>query len=239
MVLLALGIWMMHDCTFLDELLRNSLYMATGYTTTVSACFIIALAMFGCLGKYVLYQVIIWFKVLSFTAGYKQVKCLLLTYIVFVFLFFVILLVGGVLAYIFREQVVNTIQAEMIADIRNYDPEDAEAAVTRAWDLTQTKLGCCGLMTEKVEESWQMWRFNKNLNPASPEAAGVVVPWSCCVTGEVCVTADNVTDVSAVWPGDCMQLSLGYVQDKARMLGAAAFAMSCFTVTSLCPHREH
>jgi len=214
-VLLALGIWMMHDCTFLDELLRNSLYMATGYTTTVSACFIIALAMFGCL------------------AGYKQVKCLLLTYIVFVFLFFVILLVGGVLAYIFREQVVNTIQAEMIADIRNYDPEDAEAAVTRAWDLTQTKLGCCGLMTEKVEESWQMWRFNKNLNPASPEAAGVVVPWSCCVTGEVCVTADNVTDVSAVWPGDCMQLSLGYVQDKARMLGAAAFAMSCFTVLGM------
>ena len=163
-------------------------------------------------------------------------KCLLLTYIVFVFLFFVILVVGGVLAYIFREQVVNTIQAEMIADIRNYDPEDAEAAVTRAWDLTQTKLGCCGLMTEKVEESWQMWRFNKNLNPASTEAAGVVVPWSCCVTGEVCVTADNVTVVSAVWPGDCMQLSLGYVQDKARMLGAAAFAMSCFTVTNLSPH---
>ena len=63
MVLLALGIWMMHDCTFLDELLRNSLYMATGYTTTVSACFIIALAMFGCLGKYDLYQVIIWFKI--------------------------------------------------------------------------------------------------------------------------------------------------------------------------------
>ena len=153
----------------------------------------------------------------------------------FVFLFFVILVVGGVLAYIFREQVVNTIQAEMIADIRNYDPEDAEAAVTRAWDLTQTKLGCCGLMTEKVEESWQMWRFNKNLNPASTEAAGVVVPWSCCVTGEVCVTADNVTVVSAVWPGDCMQLSLGYVQDKARMLGAAAFAMSCFTVTNLSP----
>ena len=94
-----------------------------------------------------------------------------------------ILVVGGVLAYIFRTQVVHTIQAEMIADIRNYDPEDAEAAVTRAWDLTQTKLGCCGLMTEKVEESWQMWRFNRILNPGAEDS--LVVPLSCCVTDKV------------------------------------------------------
>ena len=100
------------------------------------------------------------------SAGYKQVKCLLLTYIVFIFLFFVILIVGGVLAYIFREQVVSTIQAEMIADIRLYEPGNNEDSVTRAWDLTQTKLGCCGLMTEKVTQSWQMWMFNKQLYPA-------------------------------------------------------------------------
>ena len=49
-VLLALGIWMMNDCTFLDELLRNRLYMSTGYTTLISACFIVSLSVFGCLG---------------------------------------------------------------------------------------------------------------------------------------------------------------------------------------------
>ena len=113
------------------------------------------------------------------SAGYKQVKCLLLTYIVFIFLFFVILIVGGVLAYIFREQVVSTIQAEMIADIRLYDPSNSEDSVTMAWDQTQTKLGCCGLMTEKVTQSWQMWMFNKQLNP-SPDYQ--VVPSSCCIS---------------------------------------------------------
>merc|ERR1719220_3280845 len=65
--------------------------MSTGYLTLVSSCIIVALSMFGCL------------------AGYKQVKCLLLSYIVFIF-FFVILVVGGVLAYIFRTQVVHTIR---------------------------------------------------------------------------------------------------------------------------------
>ena len=48
-------------------------------------------------------------------------------------------------------QVVNTIQAEMIADIRNYDPGDPANSVTAAWDQTQARLGCCGLVTEQVQ----------------------------------------------------------------------------------------
>ena len=154
-------------------------------------------------------------------------------------------LVGGLLAYIFRTQVVTTIQAEMIADIRGYDPDTPEAPVTRAWDLTQQRLQCCGLMTEKVTQSWQMWRFNRNLNPG--DGGSLVVPRSCCVTDQVrlltltsgqtsdgafqvCVSSDNQTIVEKVWPGDCRELSLNYVLDKARMMGVAAFAMSGFTV---------
>ena len=94
-----------------------------------------------------------WFELsnkLNISAGYKQIKCLLLTYTVFMFLLFVVMAVGGVLAYIFREQVENTIKAEMIADIRNYDPGEPDNSVTRAWDETQSQLECCGLMTEQV-----------------------------------------------------------------------------------------
>ena len=87
--------------------------------------------------------------ILNLSAGYKQIKCLLLTYTVFMLLLFVVTVVGGVLAYIFREQVKNTIRAEMIADLRNYDP-GTESSVTRAWDETQSQLECCGFMTEQV-----------------------------------------------------------------------------------------
>ena len=65
-------------------------------------------------------------------------------------LLFVVTVVGGVLAYIFREQVKNTIRAEMIADLRNYDPLEPESSVTRAWDETQSQLECCGFMTAQV-----------------------------------------------------------------------------------------
>merc|ERR1740128_932538 len=96
--------------------------MNTAYIIVISSCILIFLSIFGCF------------------SAFKEVKCLLLTYVVFMLLLFVILVVGGVLAYIFREQVSNTIQAEMIADIRNFDPEHPENSVTIAWDETQEKL---------------------------------------------------------------------------------------------------
>lgn len=148
-VLLALGIWTVNDKLFVAELLRNHLYTDTAHIIIVISNLTILLAVFGCF------------------AAAKEVKCLLLTYAVFMLLLLVILAVGGVLAYIFRDQVVNTIQAEMIADIRNYDPGDPANSVTAAWDQTQARLGCCGLVTEQVTAGWEMWRYNKILNPSA------------------------------------------------------------------------
>ena len=106
--MLALGVWTINDKLFLEELLRNQLYSDTAHIIIVISTLIIILSLFGCF------------------AAVKEVKCLLLTYSVFSLLVMVILGVGGVLAYIFRDQVENTIQAEMILDVRNYDPSDPE-----------------------------------------------------------------------------------------------------------------
>jgi len=211
-VLLALGIWTVNDKLFLDELLRNKLYTDTAYIIIVISNLIIILSCFGCF------------------AAVKEVKCLLLTYAVFMMLLLVILAVAGVLSYIFRDQVVNTIQAEMIADIRNYDPGNPSNSVTRAWDLTQSQLGCCGLVTETYPQSWEQWRANKYLNPSSNYQ---VVPNSCCVTGLECVSIDNKTIVQNIWPGDCMVLSLKYVQDHALTLGIANVTVCCFLFIGL------
>merc|ERR1719350_296176 len=185
--------------------------MNTAYIIVISSCIIIFLSIFGCF------------------AAFKEVKCLLLTYCVFMSLFFVILLVGGILSYIFREQVTNTIQAEMIADIRNYNPDDPANTVTKAWDETQQQLSCCGLMTEQVTLSWEMWRYNKVLNPTSQFE---VVPRSCCMAGEECVEGDK-TVVEKVMTGDCMMLALEYVQSQSRMMGSAAFAISFFLILGM------
>ena len=182
--------------------------------------------------------------ILNLSAGYKQIKCLLLTYTVFMLLLFAVTVVGGVLAYIFREQVKNTIRAEMIADLRNYDPE-TESSVTRAWDETQSQLECCGFMTEQVRvvsplslsltsplsslqvtESWRMWSYNKFLNPGSDS---LLVPASCCLPNLEC-RQDNITIVENIWPGDCMTLSLQYVRQHAAILGIANVTVCFFLV---------
>ena len=49
---------------------------------------------------------------------------------------------------------------------------------------------------------------------------------------QVCVEG-NRTVVERVQQGDCMQLVLQYVQDQARMMGGAAFAVTCFMVSNL------
>ena len=77
----------MHDKAFLEELLRNRLYMNTTYTILFSSILMILLSGFG------------WF------AAMKEIKCFLLTYFVLLFLLSIITMIGGVLAYVFREQV--------------------------------------------------------------------------------------------------------------------------------------
>ena len=61
MVLLALGIWTMNDKSFLEELLRNRLYMDTTYIILISSTAMIFLSCFGCF------------------AAMKEIKCFLLT----------------------------------------------------------------------------------------------------------------------------------------------------------------
>ena len=86
-MLLVLAVWTMNDKSFLEELLRNKLYMDTTYIILVTSTLMILLSGFGCF------------------AAIKEIKCFLLTYNILMLLLFVILMVGGTLAYIFREQV--------------------------------------------------------------------------------------------------------------------------------------
>merc|ERR550517_1121850 len=60
--------------------------------------------------------------------------------------------------------------AAMKADLRNYIPADSSDSVTRSWDEAQSQLQCCGFLTEQVNAPWQMWRYNKALNPMPPDS---------------------------------------------------------------------
>lgn len=89
LVLLALAIWTLKDKAFLDELLRSRLYMDATYIILVVSAVLTPLSCFGCF------------------AARKEIKCFVLAYFVVLLLFTVVLVIGGVLAYVFREQVLK------------------------------------------------------------------------------------------------------------------------------------
>ena len=211
-MLLSLGIWTMNDISFVDELLRNKLYMNTTYVVVITSCFIILVSGLGCF------------------AAFKEVKCLLLTHFLVTLVLSVCLLLAGVLTFIFREQVSINIMAEMIEDIRKYDPSDPSNPVTTAWDKTQQSLSCCGIMTEQVNLPWEMWRYNKALNPTADYR---VVPTSCCLpeTGGDCIDSSNKTVIeSGIFKGDCLVFTVNYVREHAATMGSTAVATSVIMV---------
>jgi len=219
LVLLTLAVWTLRDKTFLAELLRSRLYIDATYIALVSSTTIIALSAFGIF------------------AAKKEIKCFILTYFVLLLLFTVVLIVGGTVAYVFREQVTWTLQAEMLTDLRSYRP-GAGGPTTRAWDTTQSRLQCCGLLTAKVEAPWQMWRFNRALNPSPPPSSSeVVLPSSCCGEEEGRWGGEEEGrcrgSSPSLHPGDCLTLSLAYVREEAATLGAASLIVATAMVPGL------
>merc|ERR1711935_716225 len=85
--ILAVGIWTIVDKSYLQDLMRNKLYMSAAYVLIAVGAITIILSVIGCLG--------------SFT----EKRLLLLAYFIFVLLMFVVLLLGGVFAYVFRQQI--------------------------------------------------------------------------------------------------------------------------------------
>merc|ERR1719273_1283503 len=84
--------------------MRNSLYMSAAYTLIAVGAITIIISFLGCMGSF------------------AENRILLLTYFVFVLLLFVVLLIGGVLAYVFRYQIASNMRPEMVHAIKTYDP---------------------------------------------------------------------------------------------------------------------
>merc|ERR1719328_438371 len=95
--------------------MRNSLYMSAAYTLIAVGAITIIISFLGCMGSF------------------AENRILLLTYFVFVLLLFVVLLIGGVLAYVFRYQVAGNMKPEMMLTIREYDPTIPNDPITKTF----------------------------------------------------------------------------------------------------------
>ena len=181
---------------------------------------------------------------------------MLVVYLAVSTLMLTILVMGGVMAYVFRHQIQLNMKSQLMSDLRRYDPEDSDNVVTRSWDRTQTLLQCCGIKTvqvsinsvlqvcpiyllSQVEHAWQIWKYNPAVNVEVGQE--IIVPRSCCRDDSgTCNTSSGVI-VDRIWTDDCYHkvqimiddcLSMIVLLQSIEFLQVHSFIMGSVTVSA-------
>jgi len=204
----SVGVWTIGFKSFISGLLTDRLFLSCAYLQVVAGLLCLANSLFG------------------FYSCYKEVKSLLVVHLAVSILMLTVMVMGGVMAYVFRHQIELNMKSQLMSDLRVYTPHHhndptTATGVTLAWDRTQSLLHCCGIKTVQVEYPWQIWAYNAGVNPVvSPDSSQVQVPASCCVSNTNCSSSNP----ASIWPDDCYHKGVEYLQDHSAIMGSVTLA---------------
>jgi ABC-type transport system involved in multi-copper enzyme maturation permease subunit len=88
------------------------------------------------------------FAFLGCCGAIKQNKCLLFTYAVLTLIAFILVLVAGVLAVVYKGDVKEVISKELDDTISRYNEIDADLRWTNAWDTLQKGVSVISMKTQ-------------------------------------------------------------------------------------------
>ncbi|CAG9792180.1 unnamed protein product [Diatraea saccharalis] len=191
---LGVGLWVWSSRSFTSTLMSNNMFIASVGVIVAMGAAMMLLSFLGCCG------------------AAKEIKCMLLTYYILVFIIFVVMLVGGILQFVFREKVLTTLDREMYASIPYYG---VKHEYTRAWDETQSYLMCCGV------KGYRDWNGN--------------IPTSCCREiypgqRQECQSTPNPSNM---YVDGCLNKAIEFLREDAVYVGAAAIVVAVIMLLAL------
>ncbi|XP_023227018.1 tetraspanin-11-like [Centruroides sculpturatus] len=207
-VVFSIGVWTLADKAFMERLLGSDLYTSSASILIATGVIVTVVSFFGCMG------------------AMREVKCMLLTFFIILFMIFITMLVGGILAYVFRNEVENRMRTEMIMTIPLYDND---TAVTDAWNAVQSQFKCCGI-DEDVEQGYNIWA-KKN----SKFSGEKKVPASCCKSKDKteinkCQDSPNENDA---YLESCYGAVRDFVRDHALVVGGIGIGIACILIVGM------
>ncbi|OWF51245.1 leukocyte surface antigen CD53-like [Mizuhopecten yessoensis] len=146
--------------TRVSSVLGGNLVVTLSLLLIIAGAIVILLSFLGCCG------------------AIKEVRCMLVTFFVLLFLMFVGFVVSAVLVYAFREKIEKYTLEQLRGSLyKNYG---FEPQVTEAWDSMQQIFKCCGV--EGDVNSTSSWAFYKTHSAWYFNQTGSIqfVPDSCC-----------------------------------------------------------
>ncbi|CAN8003557.1 unnamed protein product, partial [Ixodes pacificus] len=203
-VVFAVGIWTLADRSFMERLLGTDLYVSSASILIATGVVVTIISFLGCLG------------------AFKEIKCMLLTFFIILFMIFITMLVGGILGYVFRNEVDDRMYQEMVMSIPMYKND---SVVTDAWDAVQQHFQCCGVRIPPRNDPYKVWalknsHFNQNHQ----------VPESCCIKKEwlhACLKSPSDRDT---YMDSCHEKVRDFVKGHAVIVGGIGIGISCLLV---------
>ncbi|XP_036358541.1 tetraspanin-8-like [Octopus sinensis] len=141
-VLLGIGIYTRaNDTPACITSLGSNLFLPVAFMLITLGSIVIILSFLGCCG------------------AIKEVRCMLATFFALLLLMLIVLMIGGIIAYVFRGEfgIKNYFRHHLYSSLNDsYGENDRE---TRAWNCMQSALECCGV--EGGINSTNSWAYYK------------------------------------------------------------------------------
>lgn len=115
------------------------------------------------------------------------------------------MLIGGILGYVSREKVEHTMKQEMYSTIKLYG---SRRQVTSAWDITQSRLRCCGV------EHFRDWNGK--------------IPSTCCkeIDGVQRQPCQDNPSLQTTHNAGCYEVGLNFIRERAAIIGASGIIVA-------------
>lgn len=216
LVVMSVGIWTCVDKSSFEKLMGNDLFMSAAYILIATGFIVMIISVVGCLG------------------AMRDVKCLLLTYFIILFMIFVIMLVGGILAYVFKNEVGDKMKARMKDTIVS---KYMEPGVEDTWDTIQKELKCCGTSLDNKTDNIKAWQSNSKFHGND---GGPKVPLSCCIAihgkyldEKKCLASLDESPPIGIYTLDCFNATVEIVEKHALILGGVGVGIACVLILGM------
>lgn len=205
-VVLAVGVWTLVEKSDYISLLNSSFYSVSAYILIAAGVIVIMTGIIGC------------------CATLKEMKSLLIVYLILLLCIFLLEIIAGILAYItyqhcfpFCYQLDEELRQNLTGTMQQKYRQPGQESITDAVDKLQEEFKCCG------SHNFSDWADSVWIQSGKSER---LVPDSCCKTPmELCGIRDHPSNIYKV-EGGCVEKLEEFILSQLYILSAVGIGIA-------------
>nr|XP_020475025.1 CD151 antigen-like [Monopterus albus] len=199
---LVVGVWTLVEKSNYISLLNSSFYSASAYILIAAGVIVIVTGIIGC------------------CATLKELKSLLIVYLILLLCIFLLEIIAGLLAFINYQELDDELRQNLRVTMQQKYQQPGEESITQstqAVDKRQQEFKCCG------SNNFTDWRDSVWIQAKDDQR---LVPDSCCITpSELCGRRDHPSNIYNVEGGCIMKLE-DFILSQLYILGAVSIGIA-------------